>query len=220
MPAEADDTTLTLGEEIANSVTHGVGALLSIASLAAMIVIAAGRPQGRGAAIAACAVYGASLLLLYLCSTLYHAITNRRAKRIFRILDHASIYLLIAGTYTPFTLLTLRGPWGWVLFGVIWTLAVAGVIVKCFHTGRMQILSTSLYVLMGWFGVVALRPLLAALPWHAVLWLLAGGVFYTAGVAFFASRWRYAHSIWHLFVLAGSICHFVSICAYVLPRSA
>lgn len=208
------------GEEIANAVTHGCGALMSAAGLAAMIVIAAGRGEDRGAAIAACAVYGSSLLLLYLASTLYHAVTNDRAKRVLRILDHAAIYLLIAGTYTPFTLLALRGPWGWTLFGVIWTMAGAGIVLKCFHTGRWQMVSTGVYVLMGWLGLVAIRPLLAALPWHAVLWLLAGGVFYTTGVPFFASRRRYAHSVWHVFVLAGSFCHFITVCAYLLPRAA
>ena len=220
MSGERRDNALTPGEEIANTVTHGLGALLSLAGLIAMIVIASGRAQGKAAAVASCAVYGASLLLLYLFSTLYHAVTHRGAKRIFRILDHSAIYLLIAGTYTPFTLLALHGTWGWTLFGVIWTLAAAGIAVKCLHTGRWQILSTSLYVLMGWLGLVALRPLLAVLPWHAVLWLLAGGIFYTTGVAFFASRRPYAHSVWHVFVLAGSICHFITVWAYLLPHTA
>lgn len=206
----------TLGEEVANSITHGVGAALSVAGLVVMVVIAALR--GTSAHVVACAVYGASLVLLYLSSTLYHALTNGRVKRVFRILDHASIYVLIAGTYTPFTLVTLRGVWGWALFGIVWTLAVMGIVFKCFFTGRLHVLSTTVYVVMGWIAVVAIRPLLQALPWPGFLWLLAGGVFYTLGVAFFACRRKYAHTIWHLFVLAGSVCHFSVVYQYVLSR--
>jgi hemolysin III len=204
-----DDPAPTLGEEIAASVTHGVGAALSVAGLVVMIVAAALR--GTAWHVVACAIYGASLVLLYLCSTLYHAMTSPRAKRVFRVLDHASIYILIAGTYTPFTLVVLRGAWGWSLFGVVWALAVAGVVFKCFFTGRLNTLSTAVYVLMGWLAVVAVRPLLAACSWTALLWLLAGGIAYTSGVLFFSSRWKYAHAVWHIFVLAGSICHFVAI---------
>ena len=206
----------TLGEEVANSITHGVGAALSVAGLVVMVVIAALR--GTSALVVACAVYGASLVLLYLSSTLYHALTNGRVKRVFRILDHASIYVLIAGTYTPFTLVTLRGVWGWALFGIVWTLAVMGIVFKCFFTGRLHVLSTTVYVVMGWIAVVAIRPLLQALPWPGFLWLLAGGVFYTLGVGFFAWRRKYAHTIWHLFVLAGSVCHFSVVYQYVLSR--
>jgi len=208
----------TLGEEIANSVTHGVGAALSVLGLVVLVVVAAMR--GTAWHIAGCAVYGGSLVLLYLASTLYHALPRGRAKRVFQILDHSSIYLLIAGTYTPFTLVTLRGAWGWWMFGVVWTLAVAGIVFKCFLTGRFQVLSTAAYVAMGWMAVVALRPLLSALPWAGFLWLLAGGAAYTAGIVFFASRRRYAHSVWHAFVLAGSICHFVAVYRYVLPVGA
>ena len=206
-----------MGEEIANSVTHGVGAALSVAGLVVLVVIAALR--GTALQVLACAVYGATLVLLYLSSTLYHALTNGRAKRVFRILDHASIYLLIAGTYTPFTLVALRGAWGWSLFGVVWALAVAGVVLKCFFTGRFHALSTTVYVLMGWLAVVAIRPLLGAIPWPGFLWLLAGGLLYTLGVVFFASRRRYAHAVWHLFVLAGSACHFLAVYRYILSRS-
>lgn len=206
-----------MGEEIANSATHGVGAALSVAGLVVLVVIAALR--GTALQVLACAVYGATLVLLYLSSTLYHALTNGRAKRVFRILDHASIYLLIAGTYTPFTLVALRGAWGWSLFGVVWALAVAGVVLKCFFTGRFHALSTTVYVLMGWLAVVAIRPLLGAIPWSGFLWLLAGGLLYTLGVVFFASRRRYAHAVWHLFVLAGSACHFLAVYRYILSRS-
>jgi hemolysin III len=206
----------TLGEEVANSVTHGVGAVFSVAGLIVLVIIAALR--GTGWHVVACAVYGASLVLLYLSSTLYHALTNGPAKRVFRILDHAAIYVLIAGTYTPFTLVTLRGVWGWALFGIVWTLAVLGIVLKCFFTGRLHVLSTAMYVLMGWMAVVAIRPLSQALPWPGLLWLLAGGVLYTLGVAFFSQRWKYSHAIWHVFVVAGSVCHFFDVYRYVLPR--
>jgi hemolysin III len=202
------------GAEIANSVTHGAGALLSVAGLVVMLVSAAS--HGTALQIVSCAIYGTSLVLLYLCSTLYHALPNRRAKRVFRILDHCSIYLLIAGTYTPFTLVTLRGAWGWTLFAAVWTLAVAGIVFKCFFTGRLAVLSTTAYVLMGWLAVIAIRPLAHALPWQGLLWVLAGGLFYTAGVAFFASERKYSHMVWHLFVLAGSGCHFFAVQRFVL----
>jgi len=201
-------------EEIANSITHGIGAVLSVAGLAAMVVIAARR--GTAWEITACAVYGASLVLLYLCSTLYHALAHPGAKRVFRILDHASIYLLIAGTYTPFTLVTLRGGWGWSLFGVVWGLAVAGIVFKCFLTGRWQVLSTGVYVAMGWMALIAIRPLIHAMTFQGLAWLVAGGVLYTAGVAFFAWNRKYAHAIWHLFVLGGSVCHFVAVWISIL----
>jgi hemolysin III len=213
---QLDDAHQSVGEEIANSITHGVGAALSVAGLVIMIVIAALR--GTAWHVVACAVYGVSLVLLYVSSTLYHALTNSRAKQVFRVLDHSSIYVLIAGTYTPFTLVTLGGAWGWGLLAVVWTLAVVGVVFKCFFTGRLGILSTTVYIGMGWIAVVAIRPLLHALPWPAVLWLVAGGVLYTSGVAFFGRKWKYSHMIWHLFVLAGSVCHFLAVCGYVLPR--
>ena len=210
------ELSLTPGEELANSVTHGIGALLGVAALVVLTVLAAVR--GSGWHVVACAIYGATLLSLYLCSTIYHALTNQRAKRVFRVLDHSAIYLLIAGTYTPFTLITLRGVWGWWLFGVVWGLALAGIVFKCFLTGRLQALSTAVYIGMGWLAVIAIRPLLQALPWSGILWLLAGGLFYTSGVLFFCSRRRYAHSVWHVFVVAGSACHFLAVYWYVLPR--
>ncbi len=200
------------GEEIANSITHGVGAVLSLAALV-VIVLRGTRPD-----IVAFAVYGASLVMLYCCSAIYHALENGRAKRVFRILDHSAIYVLIAGTYTPFTLITLRGAWGWSLFGVVWTLAVLGIVFKCYFTGRLHALSTTIYILMGWLAVVAVRPLLQALPLRGVLWILAGGIFYTGGVAFFAGHRKYWHSIWHVMVLAGSACHFVAVYWYVMFR--
>jgi hemolysin III len=206
---------MTRGEEIANSITHGAGALLSIAGLVAMVVQSAIR--GTAWHIVACSLYGTTLVLLYLASTLYHALPRGRAKRVFQILDHSAIYLLIAGTYTPFTLVTLRGGWGWALFGFVWGLAVLGIVFKSLFIGRLAVLSTVVYILMGWCALIAIRPLLQALPWNAFLWLLAGGLAYTLGVVFFAGKYRYAHAIWHLFVLAGSACHFVAVWEYVLP---
>jgi hemolysin III len=214
MTAACDNATV--GEEIANSITHGIGAILSAAGLVA--VVAAAASTGIASLVVACAVYGTSLVLLYLSSTLYHALTNRRARRVFRILDHVSIYLLIAGTYTPFTLVTLSGVGGWVLFGFVWTLAVIGIIFKCFFTGRLRALSTVVYVLMGWVAVVAIHPLFQILPLPGFLLLLGGGLLYTFGVVFFGSRWKYSHMVWHLFVLAGSVCHFIAVYAYVLPQ--
>jgi hemolysin III len=205
-----------LGEAIANSVTHGIGALLSVIGLIVLVVLAALRGGPR--LIVSVSVYGATLCLLYLISTLYHAIPAPRARRVFRVLDHASIYLLIAGSYTPFTLVLLRGSWGWTLFGLVWGIAVIGVVFKAFATGRFGILSGCLYIAMGWLVVIAIKPLLLVLPLSGFIWLMAGGLFYTGGMAFFAKdRVPYFHMIWHLFVLAGSVCHFVAILRYVLP---
>jgi len=204
----------TLGEEIANSIAHGIGAALSIAGLVAIVVVAAmHRPAWQ---IAACAIYGTSLVLLYISSTIYHALANNRAKRVFKILDHSSIYLLIAGTYTPLTLITLRGPWGWTLFGVVWALCVCGVVFKSLWIGRLKVASTVVYLLMGWCAVIALRPLLEALPWTGFAWLLAGGLCYTVGVAFYVNPGRFAHFVWHLFVMAGSLCHYWAVFRYVV----
>lgn len=204
------------GEEIANSVTHGIGAVLGVVGLVLLLMTAIAR--GSALHITAVAVFGSTLILLYLASTLYHALTPPRAKRVFQILDHSAIYLLIAGTYTPFTLITLRGAWGWSPFAVIWSLAVFGVVFKSIWIDRHAALSTAVYVLMGWCAIVAIRPLLRGLPWDGFLWLLAGGVSYTAGVIFYASQRRYAHSVWHLFVLGGSACHYWAIYRYVLAR--
>jgi hemolysin III len=206
----------TLGEEIANSVTHGVAAALSVAALVLLVVFAALR--GNVWHVVSCTVFGVTLILLYLASTLYHALPVGKAKEVFRILDHASIYLLIAGTYTPFTLVTLRGPWGWSLFGVIWTLAVAGVVFQSLLIGRLPALSTAVYVLMGWVVVIACRPLMHSLQWGGLLLLIAGGLAYTLGVYFFVSKYKFAHMVWHLFVVAGSVFHFFAVLLYVIPR--
>ncbi len=197
-----------------NSYSHLIGAALATGGAAVLIVLAAG--QGNPWKIVSFSVYGAMLLLLYLFSTLYHSLRGR-AKDVFRKLDHYAIYLLIAGTYTPFTLVTLRGPWGWSLFGMIWGMAVLGIVVDSLPQGQRRILPVIIYLLMGWLVLVALKPLLDALPLSGFAWLLAGGVFYTVGIVFFAlERWiKHGHGIWHVFVLAGSACHYFAILFYV-----
>lgn len=205
----------TVGEEIANSLTHGAGLALSIAGLVVMLVAAATR--GDPWVIVASAIYGTTLVLLYLASTLYHALARTRARGVFRRLDHAAIYLLIAGTYTPFVLVSLRGPWGWTLFGISWGLALLGIVLKAVFGARWPIASTVVYLLMGWLVVVAAGPVVAHVPGGAIGWLVAGGLLYSAGVVFFASeRLRYAHAVWHLFVLGGSVCHYVAVLGYVV----
>jgi hemolysin III len=203
-------------EEVANSISHGLGAAFSIAGLVLLVVWASlGGDPWR---IVAVSVYGASLVILFSASTLYHAVRNPRLKRIFWVLDHASIYLLIAGTYTPFTLVTLRGGWGWSIFGVQWGLALLGILYKLFFIGRYPAVSVALYIVMGWVGVIAVWPILQALPLAGVGLVALGGVLYTAGVVFF--RWfslRFHHLWWHLFVLAGAAVHWVAVGWYVVP---
>jgi hemolysin III len=203
-------------EEIANAITHGIGLLLSIAGFVVLLVLAALR--GTAWHIVACSIYGATLICLYAASTLYHAVISPRVKRALRIFDHSAIYLLIAGTYTPFLLVSLRGPWGWSLFGVIWGLALAGVLFKFWFVERFAILSTAVYIAMGWLVVIAAKPVITHLRLTAIIWLLAGGLAYTGGVIFFAAkRIPYSHAIWHLFVLAGSICHYFAVLSTVIP---
>ena len=201
-------------EELANSLSHGLGLLAALFGVPWLVADAARR--GDAAFIAGVSLFSATVLLLYLTSTLYHALPTGRAKRVFRILDHASIFLLIAGTYAPFTLGVLRGPWGWSLFGIVWSLAIAGIALKASGRVSHPIFSTGIYLLMGWLVVVAIDPMFAAVPPAGLLWLLAGGLFYTTGVAFFAlDSWvPYAHPIWHLFVLAGTACHYFAILWY------
>lgn len=197
-----------------NSITHLIGSVLALAGASAVITLAV---QHRGATrITAVAIYGAMLFLLYLSSTLYHSLRGR-AKQVFHVFDHCSIYLLIAGTYTPFTLITLRGKWGWWMFGVIWTLAIAGVVKDAMFHGRYRAASVVLYIVMGWLVIVAFTPLKLALPSPAITLLIAGGIAYTVGVAFFAmsKRVAYTHGVWHLFAIAGSVFHFVAIAKYV-----
>ena len=202
-------------DEIANALTHGLGAAAALAGGAVLITLAA--VHGDGWQLGASIVFGVTLLLLYTASTLYHAIQHPVAKGRLKVFDHCAIYLLIAGTYTPFTLIGLRGPWGWGLFAAIWTIALAGVVFKLFHTGRFPRLSTALYVAMGWLVVVAIKPMLASIDAWTLGWLLAGGVFYTLGTYFYhRESIPYAHAIWHLFVIAGSVCHFVAVAAQVV----
>ncbi len=203
----------SLGEEIANSVSHGVG-LVAALSVAPLLIAHAARQGGNEAAVGA-SVFAASMVLLYCASTLYHALPRNKAKRVFRVIEHGAIFLLIAGTYTPFTLGVLRGPWGWTLFGVVWGLAVIGITLKAVAGVRHPILSTAVYVAMGWLMVIAVRPLWLRVPPLGLLLLLAGGLAYTAGVAFFAAkRLRYAHFVWHLCVLAGTTCHCFAVLWY------
>ncbi|MDN7601540.1 hemolysin III family protein [Burkholderia gladioli] len=206
---------MLVGERF-NSITHGVGALMSMAGLATLVTM--GALKGDPYRVVSAAVYGAALLVLYAVSTLYHSVHKPRLKAILQKCDHSAIYLLIAGSYTPFTLITLRGPWGWTLFGVIWGLALFGIVQELTLGRRTRIISMVLYVLMGWLGVIALRPLVVAMSSEGVAWLLAGGVLYSAGIYFFINdeRIRHGHGIWHLFVLGGSLCQFISVAAYIM----
>ena len=198
------------GEEIANSVSHGVGFLATVAS-APVLVLSAVR-HGGVARIVGASVFAATMVLLYLTSTLYHALPRNRAKRVFQVLDHAAIFLMIAGTYTPFTLGVLRGTWGWTLFGLVWSLALAGVVLTAVGGVRYPKLTTGLYLAMGWLILIAAKPLWLRMPSEGLLWLLAGGIAYTVGVVFYAAkRVRYSHFIWHLFVIAGTACHFIAV---------
>jgi hemolysin III len=199
----------SIGEEIANSVSHGVGALLAIAGLILLTLRAAAAGDVRH--IVCTAVFGASAILLYLASTLYHSLSRTRAYRFMMSLDHSCIYLLIAGTYTPFTLLGLRGPLGWTLFAIVWSCAVVGVIVKAFFAGRWNALSTAMYLAMGWACVFAIKSMYLLLAHPVFALLFAGGVCYSAGIPFFASKRKYMHFIWHLWVLGGTACHFAAI---------
>ena len=211
-----DKEDQSLIEELANGITHGIGLVLSVAGLAILVVLSI--LKGSAWHIAGCTTFGVTLVLLYTASTLYHSLRTPHLKRFLKILDHAAIYLLIAGTYTPFTLVNLRGFWGWTLFGLVWSLSVFGILWKLFHVDRFQIVSTIIYIVMGWIVIIAIKPVLAAVPLSGILWLLAGGMFYTVGVLFFAwKRIPYNHAIWHVFVMAGSICHYFAVLFYVLP---
>jgi hemolysin III len=218
MTAAVTQPRYSLGEEIAHSVTHGVGVVLSIAGLAVLVAFAALR--GDAWHIVSCSVFGATLVLAYTASTVYHAIpgTFVRAKQVLRVIDHSAIFLLIAGTYTPFCLVNLRGPWGWTLFGIVWGLAVLGIVFKATLLGRWKVLSVVAYVAMGWLVMIAARPLGRSVALGGIVLLVAGGVAYTAGVAFYAAgRMKYHHAVWHFFVLTGSALHFFSVLFYVVP---
>lgn len=205
----------SLGEEIANSISHGMGLLIALVSTP--ILISAAVRQGGVTASIGSGIFALTLVLLYLASTLYHALPYNRAKRLFQVFDHCAIFLLIAGTYTPFTLGVLRGAWGWVLLVLIWTLAVAGVGAKAIGGIRYPLLSTWLYVGMGWIALIAIRIVWLRVPPEGIGWLVAGGIAYTTGVGFFAAeQMRYSHFMWHLFVLAGSLCHIWAVLWYAV----
>jgi hemolysin III len=199
-----------------NTISHLVGVFLAIAGTVALLVASDPASPRKSAALA---TYGAMLIVLYLCSTIYHVLHHGQAKRIFHVFDHCAIYLLIAGTYTPLTLLALRGPWGNALFVIVWALAAAGIAKDVFLRGRLRVLSVILYVLMGYLVVVAIHPLRAAMPHAGIVWIAAGGVVYTVGIVFYglSKRVAHAHGIWHLMVLAGSTCHYVAVMRYVVP---
>jgi hemolysin III len=206
----------TKEEEIIHAVTHGLGFLLSVAACSVLVVLASQR--GSAWHVTSVAIFGASLMLLYAASTVYHSLTNQRAKRIFRFMDYSAIYVLIAGSYTPFTLVTLRGGWGWTLFGLAWGLAIAGAVIEVATRRRYKWLSMGFYLGMGWLLMVAIKPLVDALDTRSLVWLMVGGVAYTGGAFLYAKgRFKYHHAIWHVLVLVGSACHFVAVYYAVIP---
>jgi hemolysin III len=202
-------------EEMLNVATHGLGVGLSIAALVLLVVYAS--LEGDVWHVVSFSIYGASLFFLYLASTSFHLSRKLTHRQWLNVADHAAIFLLIAGTYTPYSLVSLRGPWGWSIFGVVWGLAIVGMVLKIFYTGRFNLISTLIYVLLGWLILIAISPLVDTLPTGGLLWLLAGGISYTMGALFFLlQRIPFNHAIFHLFVLAGSVCHFVSVFWYIL----
>lgn len=202
--------TLTLAEEIFNSITHGIGAMLSVAALVLLVVFAL--KKGTAWHVVSFSIFGGTMILLYLSSTLYHSFTNGRIKNFFARMDHASIFLLIAGTHTPYTLTTIRGALGWTLFGLVWGLAIVGVVIRSIYLTRFKNLMVGIYVAMGWMFLIAVVPLIHNLPTRSIVFLFVGGGCYTLGVLFYAWRkLKFGHGIWHLFVLAGSISHFFSV---------
>ncbi|MBC8320124.1 MAG: hemolysin III family protein [Bacteroidetes bacterium] len=203
-------------EEILNVVTHGLGFLLSVAALAILVVFASLR--GDAWHIVSFSIYGVSLVILYLASTLFHSTRKQKLRNKLNIFDHAAIYILIAGTYTPFLLVTLRGPWGWSLFGVIWGLAIGGIVYKIFFAGKFDIVSALIYVVMGWLIIIALKPMNQNLNTDGLLWLLGGGISYSIGVVFYLlHKLPFNHAIFHIWVLLGSFAHFVAVFWYILP---
>ncbi len=202
------------GEELANSISHGAGLIAAIVGTPFLVLQA--MQLGNTRYLVGASIFAATMVLLYLASTLYHALPPGRIKHVFRIIEHSAIFLLIAGTYTPFTLGVLYGAWGWTLLGIVWGLALAGVALKVLNRMSHPIISTALYLLMGWLIVVALDPLFNLVPLAGLVWLVAGGLAYTAGVAFFATdaHLRYGHFVWHLFVLTGTTCHYFAVLWY------
>ncbi len=208
--------TYTLGEDLANAISHGIGACLSVAALVLCVVQAA--RHGTVAGVVGASIYGATLIVLYTMSTLYHAITNQSARKVLRVFDHVSIYLLIAGTYTPITLVTIRGAMGWVIFGVVWGMAVLGIVLNSVSIEKFKKFSIVSYIMIGWAVVIGMRQVIENMPKNGLVFLVIGGVLYTVGIIFYAlKKVKYMHSVWHLFVLAGSIMHFFCVYLYVLP---
>lgn len=211
--AHRGERSLSFGEELANSVSHGLGLVLAIAAVP-ILVVAAVR-AGKAPFVVGVSVFAASMVMLYLASTLYHSITHEGAKRVARLFDHSAIFLLIAGTYTPFTLGVLRGPWGWTLLGIVWSLAAIGLTLKVAVGTRHSWISIALYLAMGWLAVIAIKPMFMLVPLPGIVLIVAGGLAYTGGLGFFAARrMRYSHFIWHLFVIAGTTCHFFAVLWY------
>ena len=204
----------SLGEEIANSISHGLGFVAALVGTPFLIIHAV--KSGDVSFIVGASVFSATMLMLYLASTMYHAFPRGTAKRFLMIIDHSAIFLLIAGTYTPFTLGVLSGAWGWTLLGLVWGLAIAGVVLKVFDRMSHPIISTGIYLIMGWLVLIAIDPLVTRMPPTGLYWLLAGGLAYTVGIAFFAVDWRlrYSHFIWHLFVILGTACHYFAVFLY------
>jgi len=211
-------TWLAVEEELANSISHGIGLVLSLAGFFALVTLAVLR--GGVWHIVGVSVYGASLVTLYLASTAYHGVSRPRIKRALRTADHIAIYLLIAGTYTPFTLISLHGAWGWTLFGIVWGLALLGIVMKLAWRTHPEALSLGVYLVMGWVCIIAIKPILETLPIAAFAWLLAGGLAYSIGTIFYIKDSRpYFHTIWHFFVILGSALHFYAVMFYVLPMA-
>ena len=216
MKTSAFSENYSVGEEIAHAVTHGIGIPLSIAALA--ILVAFSVLYGDAWHVTSTAIYGSTLILLYTASTLYHGIPHAGAKKLLQRLDHVAIFLLIAGTYTPFTLVSLRGSWGWILFAMVWGIAILGIYIELWGSSKLRRWSLALYLGMGWLVLIAIKPMLANVETGGLLLLLAGGLSYTLGAIFYAwERLSYNHAIWHIFVLAGSILHFFSVLFYVVP---
>jgi hemolysin III len=207
--------TFTKMEEVVNCITHGIGALLSIAGFVILVVMAS--IYGSQCHVVSFSVFGSTMLMLYLASTIVHGLPEGRVKRLFQIFDHSSIYFFIAGTYTPFLFLAVKGAIGWILFGIVWGFAVAGTVFKCFFVNQFLYTSTTLYVAMGWLIVFAWKPLVASLPSKGMMFLVLGGILYTVGAIFYVWRgFKFHHAIWHLFVLAGSTAHFLAV-LFLLP---
>ena len=214
-PLASHTPVQSMGEEIANSVSHGIGFLGAIA--VSPVIIASAIRHDSPVAIVGASIFAFTMIMLYITSTLYHALTRNKAKHVFQILDHGAIFLMIAGTYTPFTLGVLRGLWGWTLLGLVWGIAVAGVVLKAIGGIRYKRISTILYLAMGWLIIIAVKPLWLKMPLWGLFWLLVGGAAYTTGVVFYTTRRiRYGHFIWHLFVIAGTACHCVAVIGYAV----